>query len=175
MYLAVMVGKVVKQVVREWCPSTTGPLLPPMTDSVLAPGREVLCKRYHTGDLVEAAVLGLSTEAPKPGTATRAFALNGLGILCQEMCYRRFTTLSRAPNCVSTNTSVRTVFFKDLIVRWTRGMGWDGSVSNTCQAHSQADYSSAGRVAGCPALDSEPHKPPQTQSETGAVKFPHAS
>ena len=33
MYLAVMVGKFVKQVVREWCPSTTGPLLPTMTDS----------------------------------------------------------------------------------------------------------------------------------------------
>ena len=27
MYLAVMVGEFVKQVVREWCPSTTGPLL----------------------------------------------------------------------------------------------------------------------------------------------------
>ena len=32
MYLAVMVGKFVKQVVREWCPSTTGPLLPTMTE-----------------------------------------------------------------------------------------------------------------------------------------------
>ena len=36
MYLAVMVDKFVKQVVREWCPSTTGPLLPTMTDSVLS-------------------------------------------------------------------------------------------------------------------------------------------
>ena len=24
-----------------------------------------------------------------------------------------------------------------------------------------------------PALDTEPHKPPQTPSQTGAVKFPH--
>ena len=32
MYLAVLVGKFVKQVVREWCPSTTGPLLPTMTE-----------------------------------------------------------------------------------------------------------------------------------------------
>ena len=32
MYLAVMVGKFVKQVVREWCPSTTGPLSPTMTE-----------------------------------------------------------------------------------------------------------------------------------------------
>ena len=32
MYLAVTVGTFVKQVVREWCPSTTGPLLPIMTE-----------------------------------------------------------------------------------------------------------------------------------------------
>ena len=32
MYLVIMVGKFVKQVVREWCPSTTGPLLPTMTE-----------------------------------------------------------------------------------------------------------------------------------------------
>ena len=31
MHLAVMVGKSVKQAVRDWCPSTTGPLLPTMT------------------------------------------------------------------------------------------------------------------------------------------------
>ena len=33
MYVAVIVGKFVKQVMKEWCPSTTGPLLPTMTDS----------------------------------------------------------------------------------------------------------------------------------------------
>ena len=47
MYLAVMVGKFVICNLREWCPSTTGPLLPTITDSLLAPGREVLHKRYH--------------------------------------------------------------------------------------------------------------------------------
>ena len=47
MYSAGMVGKFVKQVVREWCPSTTKPLLSTMTDSLLAPGRGVLYKRYH--------------------------------------------------------------------------------------------------------------------------------
>ena len=47
MYLAVMVGKFVKQVVRGWCPSPTRPLLPSMTDSLLAPGREVLYKGYR--------------------------------------------------------------------------------------------------------------------------------
>ena len=47
MYLAVMVGKFLKRVVREWCPSTTGPLLPTVTDSLLAHGRELLYKRYH--------------------------------------------------------------------------------------------------------------------------------
>ena len=47
MYFGVMVDKFAKQVVREWCPSTTGPLLPTMTDTLLAPGWEVLYKRYH--------------------------------------------------------------------------------------------------------------------------------
>ena len=28
-------------------------------------------------------------------------------------------------------------------------------------------------TVGRPALDSEPHEPPQTRSETGAVKLPH--
>jgi hypothetical protein len=63
MYLAVMVGKFVNQVVREWCPSTTGPLLPTMTDSLLAPGREVLYKRYHTGELSVPKVLDLDRAA----------------------------------------------------------------------------------------------------------------
>ena len=49
MYLAVLVGKFVKQVVREWCHSTTGPLLPTMTDSLLAPGRGVLYKVCNKG------------------------------------------------------------------------------------------------------------------------------
>ena len=48
MYLAVLVGQFVKQVVSEWCPSTTRPLLPTMTDSLLAPHWEVLYKRYHS-------------------------------------------------------------------------------------------------------------------------------
>ena len=62
MYLEVRVSKFVKQVVREWCPSTTGPLLPTMTYSLLVPGREVLYKWYRTGELVEATTLGPSTE-----------------------------------------------------------------------------------------------------------------
>ena len=32
MYLAVLVGKFVKEDVTEWCPSTTGPLLPTMIE-----------------------------------------------------------------------------------------------------------------------------------------------
>ena len=32
MYLAVMVGRFVQHDVREWCPSTTGPLLPTVTE-----------------------------------------------------------------------------------------------------------------------------------------------
>ena len=55
-------GEFVKQNMREWYPSTTGPLLPTMTDSLLAPGREVLHKRYNTGELVEAIILGPSMD-----------------------------------------------------------------------------------------------------------------
>ena len=44
MCVATMVGKFVKQGVKEWYPSTVGPLLPTMIDSLVAPGREVVCK-----------------------------------------------------------------------------------------------------------------------------------
>ena len=60
------------------------------------------------------------------GTATRAStlksanwrppslcALNGVGVLCLGMCYRRFAILLRAPNGVSNVHPVRTVFFED--------------------------------------------------------------
>ena len=47
----------VEQDAREWYPSTTGPRLPTMTHSLLAPGWEVLHKRYHTGELLAAATL----------------------------------------------------------------------------------------------------------------------
>ena len=48
MYLAVQVGKFVKQVVRECCPSTTAPLLPTMTEwaGYLVP-RDVLPPFYN--------------------------------------------------------------------------------------------------------------------------------
>ena len=67
MHLAVMVGKFVKQDMREWCPSTTGALLPTMTDSLLAPGQEVLYKRYHSDELVEATIFEPSTEGDDVG------------------------------------------------------------------------------------------------------------
>ena len=62
LYVAEVVCKSAKRGVREWYPSTMGPLLPNMTDSLLAPGREVLYKRYHTGELVPATILGPSND-----------------------------------------------------------------------------------------------------------------
>ena len=62
LYVAEVVCKTAKRGVREWCPSTIGPLLPTMTDSLLAPGREVLHKQYHTGELVPATILGPSDD-----------------------------------------------------------------------------------------------------------------
>ena len=50
----------VQQDARSWEFSARDPPLPAMTDSQLAPGREVLCKRYCTGVPVEAIILGLS-------------------------------------------------------------------------------------------------------------------
>ena len=47
--LQCMLQKTVKRGVGKWCPSTTGPLLPTMTDSLLAPGREVLYKPLFIG------------------------------------------------------------------------------------------------------------------------------
>ena len=56
------------------------------------------------------------------------------------------------------------------------GMGWDGmgweSVKHLPGTRPDRPYASVACVAGCPTLDSERLKPPQTQSETGAVKFP---
>ena len=122
-------GKFVKQDVRELCPSTTGPLLPTMTDSLLVPGREVLYKRYPSQRSLSQIGLPLlpvprTRKAPSPGsmfsfsvlsgTGTRGCtlksanwrppslcALNGLGVLCLGMCYRRFAIFSRAWNAVS--------------------------------------------------------------------------
>ena len=62
LYAAEVVCKAAKRGVREWYPSIIGPLLPTMTDSLQAPSREVLYKRYHTGKLVPATILGPSDD-----------------------------------------------------------------------------------------------------------------
>ena len=62
LYVVEVVWKTAKRGVREWYPSTIGPLLPTMTDSLLAPGREVLYKWYHTGELVPPTILGPSDD-----------------------------------------------------------------------------------------------------------------
>ena len=64
MYLAIIVGKFVKEVVRERRPSSTRSVLPTMANSfLLAPRRDVLYKWYHTGYLVQSAILGPSMQA----------------------------------------------------------------------------------------------------------------
>ena len=128
-------GKFVKQDVREWCPSTTRPLLPTITDSLLAPSREVRYK--HCPSQRSLSKIGLpvlpvlrTRRASSPGstfsfstwstTATRAStlksanwrppslcAVNGLGVLCLGMCSGRFAMLSRTPNGVSNEHSHR--------------------------------------------------------------------
>ena len=67
-------GGGVKPDVRELCPSTTGPLLPTMTDSLLAPGRqEVLYKRCPSQRSLSQIGLPLlpvprTRKAPSPGS-----------------------------------------------------------------------------------------------------------
>ena len=69
-----------------------------MTDSLLAPSREVLYKWYHTGEHVPATILEPSDDSddfvrPKYSRNWRDYenpstrALNGLGISCLGMCY----------------------------------------------------------------------------------------
>ena len=78
LYVAEMVCKTAK-----WGPSITGPLLPSMTDSLLAPGCEVLYKRYHTGVL-------------EPGCLVPMDALPSVRniVACTEHCVQRNTTRS---------------------------------------------------------------------------------
>ena len=73
MHLAVMVGKFVKQVVREWCPSATGPLLPIMTDSLLASGREVLEVRRCCTSGTTTSAHAKNKNGPKPGEHVQIF------------------------------------------------------------------------------------------------------
>ena len=75
-YLAVMVSKFVKQVVREWCPSTIGmgPLLPTMTDSLNAPGQEVLYEQYQMVSLYPSA-RAKNKKGPKPGEHVQLFRM----------------------------------------------------------------------------------------------------
>ena len=73
--LQCMLQKTLKQGVGKWCPSTTGPLLPTMTDALLAPGREVLYKRCHTGKLVPATILGPSDDGDDFYWTTKWYAI----------------------------------------------------------------------------------------------------
>ena len=57
--LGTSVVKIVSLDVRYRYPSTLGPLLPTMTDFLLTPGQEVLYKRYHTVEPVEATISGV--------------------------------------------------------------------------------------------------------------------
>ena len=69
-YVTVMVGNLVQQDVREWYPSTIGPLFhhrSTIARSLFAPGQEVLYKQYHTGELVGATILGPSKERDEVG------------------------------------------------------------------------------------------------------------
>ena len=69
MYLAVMVGNFVKQAVRKWCPSTTGPLLPTMTDSLLH-----LAGRCYTSGATTSAH-AKNKKGPKPGEHVQLFRM----------------------------------------------------------------------------------------------------
>ena len=63
MCLGLMTVKMVMLGVRQRYDRIMGPVFSHiMTDVPLASGWQVLCRRYHTGDLVEATVLGPSEQ-----------------------------------------------------------------------------------------------------------------
>ena len=75
-----------------------------------------------------AVMVGKLVTATRPSTLKSAdrkppshCALNGLGILCLEMCYRSFTVVARTGRRVQRTLLLGTAFFEDFIVRWTRG------------------------------------------------------
>ena len=69
-------GKFVKEDVRELCPSTTGPLLPTMTDSLLASHQEVLYKRCPSQrSLSQISARAKNKEGPKPGEHVQLFRM----------------------------------------------------------------------------------------------------
>ena len=79
MCLAVIVSKFVQHLVREWCP-----LFLTITDSLLAPGQEVLYKQYHNGELVQATILGPSTQEE---FACLKYTRNGI---CMTKVYQKW-------------------------------------------------------------------------------------
>ena len=124
-----------------------------MTDSLLTLGQEVLYKRCPSQRSLSQIRLPLllvprTTRASSPGsmfsfstwsgTATRASTLksaswrppslctlNGRGVLCLGMCYRRFAILSRAPNGVSNEPCSHRFFLRAKLFVGHGGGGGD--------------------------------------------------
>jgi hypothetical protein len=66
--------------VREYCPSTTGPLLPTMTDSLLAPGHDasiqaVSVPKVPKPDQAAISACAKNQEGPKPGEHVQLFRM----------------------------------------------------------------------------------------------------
>ena len=134
----------------ELCPSTVGPLWRTMLSHQI-----LSIPKVPETDWAATFARAKNEKGPKPGEhvplfcmkriTTRAptlkianwrpplhFASNGLVISCLGMCWRRFTMLLCAPNSVSNERSCsHRIFFKDKIVRWTRG----GGGYNCCSAN----------------------------------------
>ena len=68
-----MVGKFVKQDVRRWYPSTTGPQLPTMTDSLLAVPSNLSVPKVPEQDC--AATSARAKQGPKPGEHVQLFCM----------------------------------------------------------------------------------------------------
>ena len=137
LYVAEVVCKTAKRGVREWYPSTIGPLLPTMTDSLLAPGREVLYKRYHTGELVPATILGPSNDrddfvwlnTTEIGATMKTHppllvCFEWAGYLVpRDVLLPVHNIVACTEHCVQRTLPVRTVFFWDIIIHWTQAGG----------------------------------------------------
>ena len=68
---------------KEWCPLTTGPLMPTMTDSLPAPGREVLYKRRQPVEHVQLQRMKQDCNKGHPEKCSLEASI----ALCPTRCY----------------------------------------------------------------------------------------
>ena len=144
--------------------STTGPLLPTMTDSLLAPGWEVLYKQYHSGELsvpkvpepdwVATSACAKNKRGPKPGEHVQLFRMKSF---YSQKCSLE-ACLVHASVCIC-----RTIFLTGAYNNHNDSFPFVYSVASICALHQFRRARSAGGGGGVmhllmsPAVMSQTH------------------